>query len=240
MINILDEFNLLGISKKSTDKEIKLAFRRLINKFHPDKSKLPKVVATENTALIMNYYEIFTKLGKLELINKIGLEESCEDKLNLNIKKLVELAKIFENLNEDFYLKFDDCRKKCENLNLNSHDKLKVVLEQIYMTKINKFNHLINNNFFWIVDNFKFVEDILKLGESLNKNVISDFNTLIKIYLYKLKNEIMLNGINEYKIDAYNKIVKFCKDIKIPSCEIIKFEREFERFFLGKSLDIRV
>lgn len=87
MINILDEFNLLGISKKSTDKEIKLSFRRLINKFHPDKSKLPKVVATENTALIMNYYEIFTKLGKLGLINKIGLEESCEDKLNLNIKK---------------------------------------------------------------------------------------------------------------------------------------------------------
>lgn len=137
-------------------------------------------------------------------------------------------------------MKFDDCRKKCENLNLNSHDKLKVVLEQIYMTKINKFNHLINNNFFWIVDNFKFVEDILKLGESLNKNVVSDFNTLIKIYLYKLKNEIMLNGIDEYKIDAYNKIVKFCKDIKIPSCEIIKIEREFERFFLGKNLDIRV
>ncbi|TDI82442.1 MAG: co-chaperone DjlA [Betaproteobacteria bacterium] len=69
-----DAYKAIGVSKESSDQEIKYAYRKLISQYHPDKligQGLPKdmiAVATEQAQEVQVAYDLITKNRKQELV----------------------------------------------------------------------------------------------------------------------------------------------------------------------------
>ncbi|XP_058058449.1 dnaJ protein homolog 1 isoform X2 [Anopheles bellator] len=67
-----DYYKTLGISRGSTDEDIKKAYRKLALKYHPDKNKSPG--AEEKFKEVAEAYEVLSDKKKRELYNKYGEE----------------------------------------------------------------------------------------------------------------------------------------------------------------------
>ncbi|KAF7491545.1 DnaJ -like protein subfamily B member 4 [Sarcoptes scabiei] len=63
-------YDILGISKKATDDEIKKAYRQLALKYHPDKNKSPE--AEEKFKLVAEAYEVLSDKKKREVYDQYG------------------------------------------------------------------------------------------------------------------------------------------------------------------------
>ncbi len=67
-----DFYEVLGVSKKATEAEIKSAYRKLALKWHPDKNK--SVDSTEKFKLINEAYEVLSDPKKRERYDQLGPE----------------------------------------------------------------------------------------------------------------------------------------------------------------------
>lgn len=67
-----DFYEVLGVSKKATEAEIKSAYRKLALKWHPDKNK--SADATEKFKLINEAYEVLSDSKKREMYDQLGPE----------------------------------------------------------------------------------------------------------------------------------------------------------------------
>lgn len=67
-----DFYNILGVSKTSTDDEIKKAYRKLALKFHPDKNKSPQ--AEERFKEVAEAYEVLSDKKKRDIYDQTGEE----------------------------------------------------------------------------------------------------------------------------------------------------------------------
>ena len=79
IINNKDYYDILGITKETSNDDIKRAYKKLAIKFHPDKNKSPK--AEEAFKKIATAYQTLTDPKKRELFDKYGSEEEYREKV---------------------------------------------------------------------------------------------------------------------------------------------------------------
>ena len=79
IINNKDYYDILGITKQTSNDDIKRAYKKLAIKFHPDKNKSPK--AEEAFKKIATAYQTLTDPKKRELFDKYGSEEEYREKM---------------------------------------------------------------------------------------------------------------------------------------------------------------
>ena len=79
IINNKDYYDILGITKQTSNDDIKKAYKKLAIKFHPDKNKSPK--AEEAFKKIATAYQTLTDPKKRELFDKYGSEEEYREKV---------------------------------------------------------------------------------------------------------------------------------------------------------------
>jgi DnaJ family protein B protein 12 len=79
IINNKDYYDILGITKETSNDDIKKAYKKLAIKFHPDKNKSPK--AEEAFKKIATAYQTLTDPKKRELFDKYGSEEEYREKV---------------------------------------------------------------------------------------------------------------------------------------------------------------
>jgi len=71
----MDYYNVLGVSKDSTDEEIKKAYRKMALKWHPDKNQDNKEIAEEKFKEISRAYEVLSNPNKRNTYNITGNTE---------------------------------------------------------------------------------------------------------------------------------------------------------------------
>ena len=79
IINNKDYYNILGVTKETSNEDIKRAYKKLAIKFHPDKNKSPK--AEEAFKKIATAYQTLIDPKKRELFDKYGSEEEYREKV---------------------------------------------------------------------------------------------------------------------------------------------------------------
>ena len=79
IINNKNYYEILGITKETSNDDIKKAYKKLAIKFHPDKNKSPK--AEEAFKKIATAYQTLTDPKKRELFDKYGSEEEYREKV---------------------------------------------------------------------------------------------------------------------------------------------------------------
>lgn len=67
-----DYYNVLGVSKSSSDDEIKKAYRKLALKWHPDRNKDSKELADKKFKEISEAYEVLSDNKKREIYDQYG------------------------------------------------------------------------------------------------------------------------------------------------------------------------
>ena len=79
IINNKDYYDILGVTKETSNDDIKRAYKKLAIKFHPDKNKSPK--AEEAFKKIATAYQTLTDPKKREMFDKYGSEEEYREKV---------------------------------------------------------------------------------------------------------------------------------------------------------------
>lgn len=91
----MDYYDELGVNKDASDKEIKLAYRRLAKKYHPDRNKSPH--AEEKTKRINEAYNVLGDTNK-----KTEYDKSCSNIFGGFGKSNFNVNDIFGRSNFDF------------------------------------------------------------------------------------------------------------------------------------------
>jgi curved DNA-binding protein CbpA len=65
-------YQILGIQEKAEDIVVRAAYRALAQRYHPDKSDLPKAIATQKMALIQEAYEVLSDPTKRAQYDALG------------------------------------------------------------------------------------------------------------------------------------------------------------------------
>lgn len=80
-----DHYDILGISRGSTQDEIKAAYRKMALKYHPDKNEQP--LAKEVFKKVVDSYETLTNGNKKSAFEKKG-SQATAPKMNENRNKM--------------------------------------------------------------------------------------------------------------------------------------------------------
>ena len=93
IINNKDYYDILGITKQTSNDDIKKAYKKLAIKFHPDKNKSPK--AEEAFKKIATAYQTLTDPKKenflINMVVKKNIEKKYIKKGNRHMKKILTL-----------------------------------------------------------------------------------------------------------------------------------------------------
>ena len=73
-----DLYKILGVSKKSSEDEIKKSYRKLALKFHPDRNRNNKEEAEKKFKEISKAYEILSDKSKRNTYDNFGFEENLK------------------------------------------------------------------------------------------------------------------------------------------------------------------
>ena len=73
MLSKKDFYDILGVSKNSTEDEMKKAYRKLALKYHPDKNKTPG--SQEVFRKVAQAYDCLSNQEKREKYDRYGTEE---------------------------------------------------------------------------------------------------------------------------------------------------------------------
>lgn len=119
-----DFYQILGITKDSTDEEIKKAYHKLSLKYHPDHHPNSEQLFYS----ISEAYQILSDSKKRELYDKYGIAGIEKDPFDGIFQESFGNG-FFENLNSSFTL------KPLENIEIN----LKVTLEEVYLGKVKEY-----------------------------------------------------------------------------------------------------
>jgi len=72
-VSFQDYYEILGVSRNASDKEIKAAYRKLARKWHPDlHTGKDKEIAEEKFKLINEAYEVLSDKEKREKYDRLG------------------------------------------------------------------------------------------------------------------------------------------------------------------------
>merc|ERR1719158_1865581 len=71
-INSDDYYEVLGVPRNATEKEIKRAYRKLAVKHHPDKNPKDPKAAEERFKLIGEVYEVLSDEKKRRIYDQVG------------------------------------------------------------------------------------------------------------------------------------------------------------------------
>lgn len=166
-----DYYKILGVSRNSSEEEIKKAYRELAKKYHPDLNKDdPK--AEEKFKEINEAFEFLTKNKRNNHSFFKNVYDSSDFKNNINFEDIFELdlfSEIFSTLSDDPYNTFFGFRRSHPDLNLIIRKD--VTLRDIFFGKELKIS-MKRDNFHLPL---KFIETIslkLPLDSYINKKII--------------------------------------------------------------------
>ncbi|OTB06509.1 hypothetical protein M426DRAFT_44773, partial [Hypoxylon sp. CI-4A] len=63
-------YKVLGVNRYATPAEIKIAYRKLALKYHPDKTETPQVADTEKFIIIKEAYETLSDPEQRRIYNR--------------------------------------------------------------------------------------------------------------------------------------------------------------------------
>jgi curved DNA-binding protein CbpA len=188
----MDLYNVLGINKNSTDKEIKKAYRKKALKWHPDKNPNNREQAENKFKEIQAAYEVlidkdkrrkYDMMSKADQIKLYSLIKECIKNASPTYKNIYTIFSsiIYENEN--------DLENDINTLNFaNMYSKMKDILYS------NNFVNVVNTLF-----DIKENEDSEYTEES-DYSDCSEDSEYEYIYEYKTIEELKNIDINEYQI----------------------------------------
>lgn len=128
-MNSSDFYNILGINKNASQKEIKKAYKKLVLKYHPDKNREPD--APEKFRKIQIAYETLSDDNKRNNYDKF-------DSMHNGIK-IKDIFMFYQELVIDICEKYNlDSQDRDEILNLFNPDDFKNELENDDFVMVNK------------------------------------------------------------------------------------------------------
>lgn len=140
-----DYYDVLGINKDATEKEIKNAYKKLARIWHPDKNIHQKELAQEKFKEISEAYQVLSDPEKRDTYDKIGtvnLEEMNNFNKHYRDFNFVSPDDLFRDLFKEEYYNYNTPftympmqMQKGENI----EHKLKCTLEDLYNGKTKKF-----------------------------------------------------------------------------------------------------
>mmetsp|Transcript_22563 Transcript_22563/g.42406 ORF Transcript_22563/g.42406 Transcript_22563/m.42406 type:complete len:360 (+) Transcript_22563:2-1081(+) len=127
-----DYYKTLGVTKKSTDKEIKKAYRKLSLQYHPDKNKEPG--ASEKFSEIARAYEVLSDEEKRDTYNRYGEDGLKQQEARGGQGGGGGFGDIFEQFG--FRGFGNQQRSDRERRTANVELPLKVTLKQLYLGEV--------------------------------------------------------------------------------------------------------
>lgn len=203
---VMDAYNVLGVSDNASDEELKNKYRELSKKYHPDyyaqKSKKEQEQAKEIQQRINAAYSTITEYRKIKLFDNFshyfGLNFDCgknskkniQQYINLfnNLKYINDVSAKFNSQKRQEYINKQNGMKKGSNYEANQ-DRLRIDLQNI-------------------IDGF---HELVRAGLDLSDVRVVDFLILKKTKLNPNLNpglsikKVFLNCINDYRV--YNEMI---------------------------------
>ena len=137
----MDYYQILGISKTATNKDIKTAYRKLAFKYHPDKNKED---TEEKFKQIVNAYSILSNEDKRRNYDMGNLDGIFS---NINFE---EIYKSFADMFTDFTLNMPKTLKKGNdieyNINVSLEDVYNKVEKELTITRKKNLNGIYQND----------------------------------------------------------------------------------------------
>ena len=211
-----DYYDILGIDRKSSQEEIKKAYRKQALKWHPDKNLNNKVEAEKKFKEIKKAYEILSDSSTRNLYDIHG--ESFE---NLSSSESSYFSEKRNDLDKE-YAKFEALKKELEKERLTYELKilsLKIITNELsefwwveesdldskLWDPYNNWKEKISNLSFWEVKDFtnKMINAIQEVGRKRRENSFKDKaiqNIEEKLKKYKVRKEELEKKYHNYQI----------------------------------------
>ncbi len=179
----MKDYEILGVSPNATDKEVKMAYRNLLKKWHPDNNIGNEQQAIKQTQRIMEAY------NHIEEQRKNKTEKSITKGPNNDLKKQQEeLEKRLQKINQEK----SNVRNQCNVLKFDILD-LKRTQVDFKLSTLHSLINLINET-----KNY-YIQEKIKDNSKLMKKFSSKKKTE-KLTKLELQEEIVLNYLREIKI----------------------------------------
>ncbi len=123
-----DYYDILGISKKANNQEIKRAYKRLAIKYHPDRNKGNKIYE-EKFKEIKKAYEILIDDKKRSMYDQYGHTSFNNDNYSSDFTYTSDFSDIFGDVFGDIFNSKKN--KKNSNTNLDIIYKINITLEEV-------------------------------------------------------------------------------------------------------------
>jgi DnaJ-class molecular chaperone len=210
-------YNILNVSKNSTQTEIKKAYKKLAIKYHPDKNIDNKEEAEKKFQEISYAYKILSDPDKRRSYNISG-----DNQDNIFVDN-VNPFEMFNNIFQNHVNRFMDFNTQNSNLH-NLINKLRENGSHIY-TGFYNMNNEINNN-------MNKMDKMNKMNNIKTKNNIPDYEKVNTKFIKKT-NKVSNKKVNKKKTTLDKKDGK-------PEIIVIEVESNIEEIYMYKKKNITI